>query len=86
MKSEYTEEEVKNGMDKAYEEAEDNAYFNNGFDAGIEFQSKLTRELQKSHAELLDALKAITRECCNDNSSHETIWRIADQAIKNAKP
>ena len=48
--------------------------------------NKTPRELQKSHAELLEALKAITRECCNDNSSHEIIWRIAEQAIETAKP
>lgn len=38
----FTKEEIKEGLDKAYKEAGHNAYFSNGFNAGIRFaESKL---------------------------------------------
>jgi len=33
----FTEEQIQKGLDKAYKEAGHNAYFGNGFKAGIEF-------------------------------------------------
>jgi len=35
----FTEEQIKKGLDKAYKESGDNAYFGNGFYAGVKFAS-----------------------------------------------
>ena len=49
-----TAEEIQKGLDKAYKEAGRNAYFGNGFVAGIEFANNHHKEASK---ELVEALK-----------------------------
>jgi hypothetical protein len=36
----YTDQEIKKGLQQAYKEAGDNAYFGNGFHAGVDFVVK----------------------------------------------
>ena len=37
--------------------------------------------VMEANNELIEGLKAITRECNNYNDSHEPIWRIADRLL-----
>jgi len=52
---ELTREQIKQGLDKAYKEAGSNAYFGNGFEAGVKFaqdimNSSLTEDIYVSHS------------------------------------
>jgi hypothetical protein len=47
MRAEYTEEELKAAMDKAYKQSGQNAYFNNGFLAGVKFMEEKQEQFDK---------------------------------------
>jgi len=51
-----TKEQIKEGLDKAYKEAGDNAYFANGFEMGVRFEEMLfnTGQLENKPLTIVD--------------------------------
>lgn len=98
MKSKHTEKEIQDAINNSYKRAGTNAYFSQGFRAGIEFADSKTLELQKSHAELLDALKLLVSDIDSYHTKEPMTWtqrkekefatsqyiHHCKQAIKNA--
>ncbi len=52
-----TEEELKRGLDDAYKKAGHNAFFSNGFMAGVEFMKSHLDKVKKKDQEMSDALQ-----------------------------
>jgi len=68
---EISEEETKKALDKAYKNAGHNAYFGNGFHAGVQFVLDKVEEQKKDIDKRLENIcsnrKIDTNECLNTN-------------------
>lgn len=80
-----TEEQIKEGMNKAYKEAGHNAYFGNGFYAGIEFIIKQINDSKSDiDHQILFAFGYKVMEAIQDNPSW-SLEELADDFLKNNK-
>jgi hypothetical protein len=80
MKAEYTEEELKAAMDKAYWQSGQNAYFNNGFLAGVRWVEEKRRQAQFDKDSKSD--KDLEEWIDKDKGAEEILRKYADENIR----
>ena len=69
-----TKEQIKDGLNKAYKEAGNNAYFGSGFDAGIKFAMSLVNETQENVINCPDDLVPVIAKIEHGNSLGHSSW------------
>ena len=76
--------EIKKGLDKAYKEAGHNAFFGNGFEAGVKFAESYHQAKSKEEAEdMCKKIEEIVKEFAY--MSLGTDWLIAELKAASGK-
>ena len=74
-----TEEEIQKGLDEAYKNAESNAYFGNGFKAGIEFA------LNQGQTLLIHSVVGQSEQLCKHKRVIKSRLRMVDGKSRYCK-